>query len=75
MPGDPRECREHALACMELVRTARTPDHKLLLTNLAQSWINCAAEIERAQALLAEDGEHGNGLDRSVAPYMEATQH
>jgi hypothetical protein len=33
---------------------ARTPEHKKLLTNLAQSWINFAAEIERTNALLSE---------------------
>jgi len=75
MPGNPRECREHAMACMELARTARTPEHKLLLTNLAQSWVNFAAEIERTQVLLGQHGERGNGLDRSAAPDMEATEH
>ena len=56
MPGDPRECRERALECMELAHTARTPEHKQLLTNLAQSWLNFAVEIERANALLSEHG-------------------
>lgn len=75
MPGNPRECRKHAVACMELARTAQTPDYKQLLTDLAQSWINFAAEIERTQVLLGQHGERGNGLDRSGAPGIEATQH
>jgi hypothetical protein len=41
---------------MELAHTARTPEHKQLLTNLAQSWLNFAVEIERANALLSEHG-------------------
>jgi hypothetical protein len=45
------------------------------LTGLAQSWLNFAAEIERAQVLLGQHGERGNGLDRSGAPNMEATEH
>jgi hypothetical protein len=56
MPGNPRECRERALACMELARTAKSPQHKRLLTDLAQSWINFAAEIERVHTLLKTDG-------------------
>jgi len=75
MPGNPRECREHAMECMELARTAQTPEHKQLLTGLAQSWLNFAAEIERAQVLLGQHGERGNGLDRSGVPDMEATEH
>jgi len=51
MPGNPRECRAHALECMELARRARTPEHKQLLTGLAQSWMHFAAGIERAQVL------------------------
>jgi hypothetical protein len=63
------------MECMELARVARTPEHKQLLTNLAQSWINFAAEIERTQVLLGQHGERGNGLDRSGAPDMEAAGH
>lgn len=75
MPGSPRECREHASECMELARKAKTPEHRQLLTNLAQGWINFATEIERTQAHLSQHGERGNGLDRSGAPGMEATEH
>jgi hypothetical protein len=52
MPCDPRQCRERALECMELARTAATPDHNRLLTNLAQSWINLATDLEQAAALM-----------------------
>jgi hypothetical protein len=44
---------------MELARAARTPEHKKLLTELAQSWINFAADIERVQTILKADGAVG----------------
>ena len=75
MPGDAKECREHALECMELARTARTPEHKQLLTNLAQSWLNVAAEIERTKALLNEHGTPDTVYYGTGASAAEATQH
>jgi hypothetical protein len=57
MPGDPKQCRENALECIQLAHNAKLPEHKRLLTDLAQSWLNFAAEIERTKALLeADDG-------------------
>jgi hypothetical protein len=57
MPGDPKECREHARRCAELACTADTPEAKDHFASLATSWIKIAAELESAQALLdALDG-------------------
>jgi len=70
MPGDPKECRERALECVELARTANTPEHKQLLTNLAQSWIKLAVEIERENALL---NEHGHALQADQPSTGEST--
>jgi hypothetical protein len=53
MSGKPKECRERAAECMELARNARSPDHKTLLTGLAQSWLNLAVDIERSAAFSA----------------------
>ena len=43
MPGDPKECREHARRCAELARTAASPQ---------KSWTRLAAEIESSLAFL-----------------------
>jgi hypothetical protein len=52
MPGDPNECRKRALHYLEMARAARTPEQKMRLTDLAQSWLNLATELERVKALL-----------------------
>jgi hypothetical protein len=57
MPGDPKECRQHALNCMLLAKEATTVQSKQTFHHLAQSWTRLAAELENAQALLnALDG-------------------
>ena len=57
MSGDPRECRERALQCADLAHTARTPQLKQTLIELSQSWLKLSIELERNQALLAENPE------------------
>jgi hypothetical protein len=52
MPGDPRTCRQHALACMLLAKEATTAQSKQLFHDLAQSWSRLAAELQDAQSLL-----------------------
>ena len=52
MSGDPKQCREYALQCANMASGATNPDHKQLLTNLAQSWLNLAIELERTHALV-----------------------
>ena len=47
MPGNPKECRQHALNCLRLAKEATTKPSKH-----AQSWTRLAAELEQAQALL-----------------------
>jgi hypothetical protein len=53
MPCDPRECTQHARACMILAKEATTAQSKQLFHDLAQSWSRLAAELEDAQSLLA----------------------
>ena len=55
MPGDPKECRQHALNCVQLAKTAATPEHRNRFAHLARTWIRLAEELERIQAVLAED--------------------
>ena len=52
MPGNPKECREHAKHCLELARGAPSALGKARFEDLAQSWVRLANDLERAQALL-----------------------
>ena len=52
MPGDPKECRQHALNCTLLAKEATAAQSKEIFQNLAQSWNRLAAELEDVQALL-----------------------
>jgi len=51
MPGDPKECRQHALRCTELAEGATASQLKAVLKHLAQRWLTLAVELQRAQAL------------------------
>jgi len=58
MPGEAMQCRERARDCIEMAREAGTSAQKQLLTDLAQSWLTLAIEIERHQDLLGDFGQH-----------------
>lgn len=52
MPGDPKECRQHALNCLLLAKQATTQDAEQTFLNLARTWTALAAELEQAQAAI-----------------------
>jgi hypothetical protein len=52
MPGDPKECREHAANCYVLAAQATSPSAKKIFTDLAEHWERLAAELESAQTFL-----------------------
>jgi hypothetical protein len=52
MPGDPQECRQHALTCARLAQTSASPQAREQFANLAHTWLRLAAELEQAQAFL-----------------------
>jgi hypothetical protein len=52
MPGDPRECREHALRCLELAKAASSPQVKARFLDLANTWTKLAADLEETQAIM-----------------------
>ena len=54
MPGDPKECRQHALNCMLLAKQTANQESKQTFLGLAQSWTKLAVELEDSQALLNE---------------------
>jgi hypothetical protein len=53
MPGDPKECREHAKRCAELAAYSETPESKRALLNLEKHWLRLAAELESANAIIS----------------------
>ncbi len=59
MPGDPKECRQHALNCVHLAKDATTPELRDHFAKLARTWIKLADELEQSEAFLAaiEDDE------------------
>ena len=53
MPGDPKECRQHARRCAELASIATTPEAREQFLSLEQSWMRLAADLEQAKAFIA----------------------
>ena len=58
MPGDPRECRQHALRCAELATNVKDAEFKATYLALSKQWEMFATELEGAEAML--DGLNGN---------------
>jgi hypothetical protein len=54
VPGDPRECRKHALRCAELAMTSRTEQLKAKFLALSKHWEALAVQLEDVLATLAE---------------------
>ena len=52
MPGNPKECRQHALNCQRLAETATNEHDRQQLRALADSWLALAAELESMESLL-----------------------
>jgi hypothetical protein len=52
MPGNPTECRLHALRCAQLAETAATLESRRALIALAETWRGLAAELESDQVFL-----------------------
>jgi hypothetical protein len=52
MPGDPKECRQHALTCVRFAQTSPSPQQRDHFANLARTWIRLAEDLERCQTFL-----------------------
>ena len=52
MPGDPKECRQHAERCGELARMARTIEERDKFQSLQMTGNRLAAELDRMSALI-----------------------
>jgi hypothetical protein len=54
MPGDPRECRQHAVRCAELAINVKDVEFKAAYLALSKQWEMFAVELEGAEAMLSE---------------------
>jgi len=52
MPGDPKECRQHAARCGELARLATTPEARESFLSLQMTWIRLSIELDQARAII-----------------------
>jgi|SoiMethySBSTD1v2_1073268.scaffolds.fasta_scaffold3620127_1 hypothetical protein len=57
MPGDPKECRQHALSCMLLAKQATSDEAKHTFINLAHSWTALAVDLEQVESILHASSE------------------
>ena len=57
MPGDPKECREHAKNCLAMADAAVSPLAKAQFEQLAQTWTRLAIDLEHAKALVEHWGD------------------
>lgn len=53
MPGDPRECRRHAVRCAELAINVKDAEFKAIYLALSKQWEMFALELEGAEAMLS----------------------
>jgi hypothetical protein len=56
MPGNPKECREHAKRCLQLAQETKNPVLKESLTDIAGQWTRLATDLEVTTLLLDEMG-------------------
>ena len=54
MPGDPKECREHAKRCWALASEVTNPALKESLVDTAQRWPRLATDLEAMHILLEQ---------------------
>ena len=72
MPGDPNECRQHAVNCTQLAAAADGLARETLI-GLAVTWDRLASELESAQLFLSamkaiEPGKLDGATDGGQAP-------
>jgi hypothetical protein len=58
MPGNPRECREHAANCRQLAESASVSTAREAFLKLANTWERLASELERP-TVSPSNGRHG----------------
>jgi hypothetical protein len=56
MPGDPKDCRVHALECTRLAETALNKKAQEMFLYFSSTWLKLASQIEVSQALVDKWG-------------------
>jgi hypothetical protein len=56
MPGNPNECRTHALECTNLAETALNKNARETFLYFASAWFKLASQIENSEALVSKWG-------------------
>ena len=64
MPGDPKECRQHAEHCIQLANAMKNELDKGRMLNIASTWLKLADELERAKTLI--DGSNSPQPEISI---------
>ena len=52
MPGEPDQCRLNAARCRKLALRSKSPERREYFTEMAETWVKLAAQIESDQVLL-----------------------
>jgi len=65
MPGDSKECRQHALTCVRLAQTAASPQAREQFASLANTWLRLAADLEKTLALLDTPDDDAEPIRRT----------
>jgi hypothetical protein len=68
MPGDPKECRQQALACIRLAQTSASPQARDRFASLAWTWIRLADDLERNLTVLEGLDDETSRLDPKGVP-------
>ena len=55
MPGDPKECCDHAKRCLEIAATSPSSLTKAKFEDLAQTWMRLATDLKHAKRRLVEE--------------------
>lgn len=52
MPGDPSECRQQGLHCVQLAERVTNPEARQTFLELSETWLRLARELDGTQAFL-----------------------
>ena len=65
MPGDPKECRQHAENCLRLAKEATTDDARKMFVELANKWMVLAVDL-RCGVSPSAVAQSGDGFLESI---------
>jgi hypothetical protein len=68
MSRDPHEYRVHAIKCAGLASSVRTPELKVMFSELSKGWETLARAIEEADATFAQNDVDDSPAQLSAVP-------